>query len=268
MSAEPQWSFKFSLPPPPGERLVELSFAETEEVLLGNLRAAGEDPREALWQLARFYSHSKQHERALDYLRRVLALQPDTDHKAATVLAMGQTMEQVGDYESAVRYYREAFAFEPVHTRTWYFINNNLGFSLNQLGNFSEGEPFCRAAIGIDPQRPNGFKNLGIACRGQGRYAEAADCFVQATRVDASDPRSLKLLEELLGQQPELGFEFGPQLEYCRKAVELARQQRAMMPQPVVQRGWRKQLFLLRTRLAAWWRNVRSRSPGRLSNPP
>jgi tetratricopeptide (TPR) repeat protein len=256
MSAEPQWSFQFSLPPPPGKDLVELSPAETEEVLLNNLRLARGDPREAMWQLARFYSHSRQHEKALDYLRQVLARQPDTDHQAATVLAMGQTMEQVGDYESAVRYYREAFAFEPVHTRTWYFINNNLGFSLNELGKFGEGEPFCRAAIGIDPQRPNGFKNLGIACRGQGRYAEAADCFVMATRVDASDGRSLKLLEELLEQHPELGFEFGSQLDHCRQAVALACQQRALLPQPVVRRGWRKQLFLLRTRLTSWWKRL------------
>jgi tetratricopeptide (TPR) repeat protein len=147
-----------------------------------------------------------------------------------------------------------------VHTHTWYFINNNLGYSLNMLGKFDEGEPFCRAAICIDAQRPNAFKNLGIACRGQGRYIEAADCFVKATQVDASDSRSLKLLEELIEQHPELSFDFGSQIELCRHAVQLAHQQRALIPKPAIQRGWRKQLFLFRTRLASWLKNLAKRS--------
>ena len=260
MNTEKELHFKYSLPKPPSGELIALSLTEAEEILLNNLHSAKGDPMDPMWQLARFYSHSKQHEKALGYLRKVLALQPDTEHKAATVLAMGQTMEQVGDYESAVRYYREAFAFEPVHTRTWYFINNNLGFSLNMLGKFEEGEQLCRAAIDIDRQRPNGFKNLGAALRGQGRFTEAAAYFVKATQADASDGRSLKLLEDLLGQQPELGSEFGRQLECCRKAVDVARQQRALTPQPAAKRGWRKQILLLRTRFSAWWRNVRKLS--------
>src|SRR5262245_53181805 len=145
MSQKQELEFRYSLPQQPGGKLVGLSLAEAEEILLNNLHSAKGDPLDAMWELARFYSHSKQHEKALNYLRQVLNRQPDTEHKAATVLAMGQTMEQVGDYESAVRYYREAFAFEPVHTRTWYFINNNLGYSLNMLGRFEEGEGFCPA---------------------------------------------------------------------------------------------------------------------------
>ena len=117
-----------------------LSADEAERLLLRNLRDAGDNPRNALWELARFYSGAKRHEQALDCLRRVMDLQPDVEHKAGCVLAMGQTMEQIGDYESAVRYYREAFALEPVTTRTWYFINNNLGYSLNTLGHFEDGE--------------------------------------------------------------------------------------------------------------------------------
>src|SRR5262245_59277441 len=119
MKAGSELKFKYTLPPTPGGKVVELSLSEAEKVLWRRLEVSGEDSVDAMWQLARFYSHSRQHEKALEYLRQVLALQPDTDHKAATVLAMGQTMEQVGDFESAVRYYREAFALEPLHSRTW-----------------------------------------------------------------------------------------------------------------------------------------------------
>ena len=60
----------------------------------------------------------------------------------------------------------------------------------------SEAEPRCRAAIRIDPQRYNAHKNLGLSLEGLGRYAEAAQAFVEAVRAEASDPRALKHLEE------------------------------------------------------------------------
>ncbi len=88
MSAKSSWDFKFTVPPPPAGKLIGLSHAETEEVLLNKLRAAGDNPLDALWQLARFYSHSQLHEKALDYLRQVLTRQPDLEDKAATVLAI------------------------------------------------------------------------------------------------------------------------------------------------------------------------------------
>jgi tetratricopeptide (TPR) repeat protein len=103
------------------------------------------------------------------------------EQKAACVLVMGATAEKKQDFEAAVRFYREALAMEPVRNDVWYFIHNNLGYSLNMLGQFAEGEKFCRAAIEINPFRPNGHKNLGIALAGQGRYREAARCFVTAT---------------------------------------------------------------------------------------
>lgn len=252
MSATSQWQFNYSLPPQPSGPLLELSFPELEVVLQNNLAAARHNPKPALWELAKFYSHTKRHEPALDCLRKVLALEPDLDAKAGCILAMGQTMEQVGDFAAAVRYYWEAFAFEPTNTWTWYFINNNLGYSLNQLGNYAEGERFCRAAIGINPNRPNGYKNLGLALQGQGRFAEAARCFVQATQADAGDARSLKHLEELLTQHPELGFT--TELACCRHAVNLAAAQRNAAVKPVIQRGWRKQWFLVRHRMSAWLR--------------
>ena len=248
--------FNYSLPGPATGELVALSFEEMERLLQKNLSEAKENPEDALWELARFYSHAKQHERALDYLRKVMDLHPDLEHKAGCVLAMGQTMEQVGDYESAVRYYREAFGFEPVNTGTWYLINNNLGYSLNTLNKFEEGERFCRAAIEIDRQRPNAFKNLGIALQGQQRFAEAARCFIEATQADASDPRSLKLLEELLAQHPELELE--ADLECCRKAVSVAREKRKAL-EPIVHRGWRKHFILLRGRIRSWF-NKRKRN--------
>jgi len=254
MSADQSFIFKYSLPDPATGEWVALSFEEVERLLQKNLTEARPNLQDALWELARLYSHAKQHEKALEYLRRVMDLLPDPEHKASCVLGMGQTMEQVGDYEAAVRYYREALILEPVNTGTWYLIHNNLGFSLNTLGKFEDGERYCRAALQIDPTRPNAFKNLGLSLQGQQNFVEAARCFIQATQADASDPRSLKLLEELLVQHP--GLDLAEELECCRQAVAVARDARKAL-EPVVHRGWRKQWILARGKIRSWFKSRR-----------
>src|SRR4030095_3304078 len=98
----------------------------------------------------------------------------------------------------AVRYYKEALSLEPTGTFTWYFINNNLGYSLNTLGQYAEGEVYCRKAIEVDRKISNGFKNLGLALAGQGEYHEAAETFVKATQANAGDARAFGHLKDLL----------------------------------------------------------------------
>ncbi len=244
--------FRFSIPRAPAGPLVELSGDEAEKKLLKKLGESRADPREALWDLAQFYKVSKQHEKALRHLRELMALLPDPERKAECVLTMGQAMEQVGDYPAAARYYREALALEPTRTFTWYFINNNLGFCLNTLGQFSEGEVYCRKALAADPARPNAHKNLGISLAGQGQYQEAATCFIAATQADAADGRSFRLLQDLLKEHPELEFEFQDAMECCQKAVEVVAH-KAEELKPKVYRGWRKQMILLWARTRKWF---------------
>ena len=206
--------------PEPG---TELSAAEAERVLLHKLEDEKESPHEALWQLAKFYRTTEQYKKALVYLRKLVALAPDVEAKADYVLNMGQFMETARDYPAAVRYYRKALALKPTGIVVRYFINNNLGFSLNTLGDFAEGEIYCRKAIEIDPGRPNGHKNLGIALAGQGCYPEAAECFVAATQANALDSRAFNLLTELLENHPELEVEFGDVARLCGEAIKQAR---------------------------------------------
>lgn len=197
-----------------------MSAEELEKVLLKRLEDEKTKPTDALWQLARLYQQSKQPEKGLACLRQMLEHMPDVEQKANCVLAMGQMMEAAQDYESAVRYYKEAFALEPMQTDVWYFINNNLGFSLNTLGNFAEGEKYCRKAVEINPNRPNAYKNLGIALSGQGDYRGAARCYVAATQVNAADSRASHLLQELVRQHPELEYEFQDELAACCEAAQ------------------------------------------------
>jgi hypothetical protein len=97
-----------------------------------------------------------------------------------------------------------------------------------------------REAIQIDPEQPNAYKNLGLCLWGLQRHVEAAVCFIDATRVNAADARSLNHLEQLAGEHPEIAGLI-PDLDTlilaCRKAVAEAA------------RHWPD--------LEAWWRQAR-----------
>jgi tetratricopeptide (TPR) repeat protein len=214
--------FWFKIPQPPEGPLVELSAAEAEQFLREKLDEAGAVKTEALWQLAQFYKLNNRPAQARQRLRQLLPLLPDPEAKASCFFTMGQTEEKARDYAAAIRYYKAALALEPASLFTWYFIHNNLGYSLNTLGRFAEGEACCRQAIQIDPTRPNGHKNLGMALTGQGQYRDAAKAFVAATQANACDSRALGLLEELLKQHPDLEYEFQDAVECCRKAIQVA----------------------------------------------
>jgi tetratricopeptide (TPR) repeat protein len=240
--------FRFQIPQPPSGPLFELSEQEAEQMLVKRLDEAGADNPQALWDLAQFYKLNKRHDQAIERLRQLIQLLPDPEEKASCVFTMGQTEEQVGDYAAAIGYYKEALVLEPASTFTWYFIHNNLGYSLNALGRYAEGEGYCRTAIRIDAARSNGHKNLGIALAGQGEYRGAAKAYVAATQANAADQRSFRLLEDLLKQHPELEYEFQDAVDCCRKAIEFTAGKVAEL-KPVVHRGWRKHLLMLKWKI-------------------
>jgi tetratricopeptide (TPR) repeat protein len=247
--------FRFELPRPPVGPLVEVSSGEMERLLLKQLEEVPDDPAQALWQLAHFYKDTGQNDKALVRLRQLLQLLPDPESRAKCILTMGQVMEQAGDFAAAAGYYKQALALEPMHTWTWYFINNNLGFSLISLERFAEAEQYCRRAIQTDPNRPNAYKNLGLALSGHGQYREAAQCFIAATQVNAADDRAFRLLRDLLNDRPELEYEFEGAALSCQKAVEAAARKVQEM-KPVIHRGWRKHLILFRAKARALFRRL------------
>ncbi len=81
------------------------------------LKEPDSNKTDALWQLARFYAADKQPDKGIECLRQAMALQSDPEIKAHCILAMGQAAEHVKDYESAIRFYKEALAMEPMACR-------------------------------------------------------------------------------------------------------------------------------------------------------
>ena len=107
-------------------------------------------------------------------------------------------MEQAGDYRSALEAYLRAFELPQKSNGVWYYLNNNTAYCLNQTGQYQEAEKYCRAAIEIDPNRHNAYKNLGIALQNQGQYADAAKNFIRAAKMAPTDTRALAHLEDLI----------------------------------------------------------------------
>jgi len=73
---------------------------------------------------------------------------------------------------------------------------------------------------------------------GLATYARAAECFVNATQANASDPRSLQHLESLVAGHPEILAEvphLADTLAECRRAVTVAK-----ASQPDAEAHWRK----------------------------
>ena len=206
----------------PGEVIY---FKECEEELLACLQDSWGECQITLWNLARFCSRTGQHERAVGFVERLLDLSQNPDQRAHCFLALALLKEEMEDYNSAKAYYDEVLELEELEDNTLYFLHNNLGYLLILLGQFEKAEAHLERAISIDPELPNGYKNLGLACEGLGRLEAAVECYITATQMAPYDARSMVHLENLLGTHPEL-YVRAPhlrlRLEWCREGVEIA----------------------------------------------
>ena len=132
----------------------------------------------------------------------------DMESIARAWLVKGCEQEHLLDWEGAIESYSRALAADPADHQTRYFANNNLGYSLLQLGRFDEAEEYCEAAILINPKQYNAHKNLGLAREGQGRWLDAALSLAEAVRLCPQDTRAWLHLQQLLAIKPGLMTQF------------------------------------------------------------
>ena len=216
-------SFRIPFPQKPKGKRV--SAVEAEKILLDKLVFYGRKLEDTVFELACLNSRMGHPEKAMQYIDRLIANTDDSEKKASYLLAMGSLMEQSRNYQEAIVFYSQALILEPTDSETWYFINNNLGYCLNYFNKHIEAEPYCRAAIKIDPHKHNAYKNLGVSMEGQGKYPEAAVLYIKAVETNARDPRAFKLLEELVAKHEAIKYELPDiqdQIKKCQEAVRLA----------------------------------------------
>ncbi len=217
-----RWTFNFSGRVKAGKKR---PYTKTDEAkLLAQLKKREPAFEELLLKASRFYSDTEQPAKALSYMKRLKVCAREPETKAFCYLSIGQLMEQTRDFKSALAVYTKGFMLEPSRTSTWYFLHNNLASCLNHFERYTEAEWYCREAIKLRSSRHQAYRTLGIALEGQGRYPEAADAFIRAVRHEASDPNSLRLLESLVEDHPEIVMDrrdIHEQLKRCRLAVRI-----------------------------------------------
>ena len=134
----------------------------------------------------------------------LLARSCQPDDAARAHLTLGCVHEHELDWEAAIASYRQVLANDPQDPTVKYFGNNNLGYSLIQMGRFDEAEDYCLAAVDVEGHRHNAHKNLGLVYQGQGRWLDAALSFLTAYELNPRDPRAWHHLEQVLAARPIL----------------------------------------------------------------
>jgi len=190
------------------------------EALADELSAIEPDPEkhvDLLLGFARECFDYRRFDGAAGLLAKALALTPDDGVRAFCWLEIGRAHEGKPDFRAAADAYRQGLAFPPAPTPIFYFLNNNLGYCLNQLGSYEEAETFCRAAISFQPRLYNAHKNLGVSLQGQGLVVEAARSYLEAASRAPGDTRALGHLVDLLAQHPDVGREHPEILEAAQE---------------------------------------------------
>lgn len=177
-----------------------------------------------LWELIHVFKSEGRPDKIKQCLTEIMEGDSDPETRANCYHAFGCLAEQEGDFFVAAAYYQKAIeSFQSKNGSMSYWIHNNLAYSLIMLSHYQNAVVECQQAIEIDPTRQNAYKNLGLALTGLGQFVEAAQNYVRATKANAADPRSLKLLEELYQDHPELEYDiegFQSLLENCRTCVK------------------------------------------------
>jgi tetratricopeptide (TPR) repeat protein len=147
------------------------------------------------------------------------------DERCEALFLVAHTMQFAQDWELAIGFYVEARECGTRKEAYPYFIENNIGYCLIQLGRFAEAQECLKRAIGMAPAYPHAHRNLGVSYEGLQHFSEAASAYVDAIRADAADPSALQLLTKLIVRHPGVLkriSDLEEQVIRCRAAVAYA----------------------------------------------
>ena len=191
------------------KKLGELESAEhpeTEKLLLARLKTSTSGEEHFRWLLfvVGFYRSTDKIQSAARLLEDFIQSSTDPEQSAHCYLALGQIATDEQHHEAALKYFSDAIELAPKRRKVLYVLHNNIGYCLNSLGRYHDGEAHCRMAIDIDSSRASGYRNLGVSFNGQKNIISSAWALVEAVVADETDNRARSLLEELLAQNPVL----------------------------------------------------------------
>jgi tetratricopeptide (TPR) repeat protein len=127
----------------------------------------------ALVELARYEEAEQAFAKALDLC--------PPEKRQVPLSHLGHLFLESGDYDQAAEWYRRAIEADPEDATYRIF----LGAGLAKQGRFHEAEEVHRSATQCaEGCIDEAYLNLGLVLRSRERFAEAAECFREAIRLD------------------------------------------------------------------------------------
>ena len=110
------------------------------------------------------------------------------DHRA--FLLMGDAMTRLGDLDGAAETYRDYLTYQPSLPA----VHNNLGRVYDAAGAFDRAENAYLQGLEIFSGEPMLMNNLAVACKKQGKVAQALEVYDQLGAKDAKAHHNLGLI--------------------------------------------------------------------------
>ena len=182
---------------------------DTEGLLLERLKSSKTDEDYFRWMLfvVGFYRGINKIDSAVQLLEGYISANKSAEQSAHCHLALGQIATDERKFDVALKHFTDALTMAPKKRKVSYVLHNNIGYCLNALGRFVEGEKYCREAIEMDWVRASGYRNLGVSLQGQGNIVGAAWALNEAVKADSADLRARQLLDKLIMAHPAIAIQ-------------------------------------------------------------
>ena len=106
---------------------------------------------------------------------------------------LGNTFYDMGRYDVASRWYREALDLDPDQPR----VSTDLGTSLLFMGRTSEAIDQYRHSLSVQPGHPQSMQNLGVALFSLEQYREAIKIWEKLLEVNPGYDDAAKIREQI-----------------------------------------------------------------------
>ncbi|MGO9271790.1 MAG: tetratricopeptide repeat protein [Terriglobia bacterium] len=167
-------------------RLLRANAGPRQEAILSLSAAIGDDPG-TLTNRARSYLAGGKIQPAIDCLRRVVELRPES---AQAHQHLGEAQERLGNLQAAASSYQCAVALKPDSPE----LHCHLARVLYQGGALQPAAELYQHALVLDPKRHEIYNDLGLVLTDLGNFGAALEVFRRSLRLN---PRSAKTIAGL-----------------------------------------------------------------------
>ena len=137
--------------------------------------------------LAQIAMEREDEPQAIEYLKKALALEPET---ASAQAQLGLLLLTTGDYEQALIHLKEAYQIQPKSANICY----DVARAYYKLGNKEKAVEYCRKSLLLKPDYIEPRVNLGKALFELGDIHTAIKEYYRALKYDAENLKALNFL--------------------------------------------------------------------------